>query len=89
MRILTERERRSSVEEFHAELGGDLVALWEITKEVGELVGLGETARDQGFVVVRDLLAKSLIAGDPPYSPGSYKAWDDQSPDIVWFGRRG
>jgi hypothetical protein len=83
MRTLTDRERRSLVEEFHAESGSDLVGLWEIAKEVEELVGTGETAREQSLMVVRDLLAKGLIAGDPPYSPGGFKAWNDQVPDNV------
>lgn len=74
MRTLTDRERRSLVEEFHAESEGDLVGLWEIAKEVEELVGTGETAREQSLMIVRDLLAKGLIAGDPPYRPGGYKA---------------
>ena len=80
MRSLTDRERRSLVEEFHAESGGDLVGLWEIAKEVGELVGPGETAREQSLMIVRDLLEEGLVAGDPPYSPGGCKAWDDQVP---------
>ena len=80
MRTLTDRERRSLVEEFHAESGGDLVGLWEIAKEVEELVGTGETAREQSLTIVRDLLEGGLVAGDPPYSPGGYKVWDDQVP---------
>jgi len=83
MRILTDHERRSLVEEFHAESGSDLVGLWEIAKEVEELVGTGETVKEQSLMIVRDLLAKGLIAGDPPYSPGGYKAWDDQAPGNV------
>lgn len=80
MRTLTDRERRSLVEEFHAESGSDLVGLWEIVKEVEELVGTGETAREQSLMIVRDLLEEGLVAGDPPYSPDGYKAWDDQVP---------
>ena len=80
MRTLTDRERRSLVEEFHAESGSDLVGLWEIAKEVEELVGTGETAREQSLMIVRDLLEGGLVAGDPPYSASGYKAWDDQVP---------
>lgn len=80
MRTLTNRERRSLVEEFHAESGSDLVGLWEISKEVEGLVGTGETAREQSLMIVRDLLEEGLVAGDPPYSPGGYKTWDDQVP---------
>ena len=83
MRTLTDRERRSLVEEFHAESGSDLVGLWEIAKEVEELVGTSETAREQSLMIVRDLLEEGLVAGDPPYSPGGYKAWDDQVPANV------
>lgn len=80
MRALTDRERRSLVDEFYAEAGTDLVGLWEIAKEVEELVGTGETAREQSLMIVRDLLEEGLVAGDPPYSSGGYKAWDDQVP---------
>jgi len=80
MRALTDCERRSLVDEFYAESGSDLVGLWEIAKEVEELVGTGETAREQSLMIVRDLLEEGLIAGDPPYSPCGYKAWDDQVP---------
>ncbi len=34
-------------------------------------------------MVISDLLAKGLIAGDSPYSPGGHKAWDDQVPNNV------
>lgn len=80
MRTLTDRERCSLVEEFRAESGSDLVGLWEIAKEVEELVGPGETAREQSLMIVRDLLEEGLVAGDPLYGPGGYKAWDDQVP---------
>ena len=80
MRTLTDCERRSLVDEFYAESGSDLVGLWEIAKEVEEFVGTGETAREQSLMIVRDLLEKGLVAGDPPYSPGGYKVWDDQVP---------
>ncbi len=80
MRALTDRERRSLVEQFHAEAGSDLVGFWEIAKKVEELVGTGEAAREQSLMIVRDLLEEGLVAGDPPYSPGGYKAWDDQVP---------
>ena len=80
MRTLTDCERRSLVDEFYAESGSDLVGLWEIAKEVEEFVGTGETAREQSLMIVRDLLEKGLVAGDPPYSPSGYKVWDDQVP---------
>jgi len=80
MRTLTDRERRSLVDDFYAESGSDLVGLWEVAKEVEELVGTGEMAREQSLMVISDLLAKGLVAGDSPYSPGGYKAWADQVP---------
>lgn len=80
MRTLTDRERRSLVNEFYAESGSDLVRFWEVAKEVEELVGTGEMAREQSLMIVRDLLEEGLVAGDPPYSPGGYQAWNDQVP---------
>lgn len=83
MKILTTHERRTLVDELYAESGGDLVGLWEIAKEVEELVGTGEVAREQSLIIVNDLLAKGLVVGDPPYSPGGYRVWDNQNPDKV------
>lgn len=83
MKGLTDGERRNLVDEFYAESSGDLVGLWEIAKEVQDLVGPGEAAREQSLLVVRDLLGKGLIAGDPPYRLNGHEAWGDQKPDAV------
>ena len=83
MRTLTDHERRILVDDLYAESGGDLVGLWEIAKEVEELVGTGDAAREQSLAIVDDLLAKGLVVGDPPYGPHGYQPWEDQDPEKV------
>lgn len=38
---------------------------------------------EDALSVARTLLSRGLRAGDPPYSAGGFRPWDDQNPDIV------
>ena len=83
MTILEDARLHDLVGIFYSASAGDLVGLWEIAKEVESLVGVGDTARKQSLEIVRALLAKGLLAGDPPYDAGGYAPWPDQDPDKV------
>ena len=83
MKMLEHSELNDLVEAFYAESSSDLVGLWEIVKEVENIFGKGDTVRDKTLTVVRALLAKGLLAGDPPYDLGGYAPWTDQNPDGV------
>lgn len=61
MKILTDCERLTLVDELYAEARSDLVRLWEIAKEVEEIVGTGEVAREQSLMVMHDLMVKGLF----------------------------
>jgi hypothetical protein len=74
---------RELIEDFYLELEDDLVSLREIAKEVTELLGEGDTAREQALEIVRALPARGLLAGDPPYYPDRYRPWPDERPDAV------
>lgn len=83
MRSLTSAEREILVSEFVTEAKDDLVGLWEIAKEVGELIGTGDVAREQSLIIVSDLLIKGMRAGNSPYHPGGYEPWSNQDRDVV------
>jgi len=67
--------------QFLAEAQDDLVGLWEIARDVGERAGSAEDTREETLALVRELLARGLVAGDPPYAAGGYRPWTDQDPD--------
>ena len=71
------------VEEFWSESETDAVGLWEIAKEVEERLGTNDTARERSLSIVRTLLLKGLLAGDPPYRPDGYQPWSEQEPGAV------
>ena len=71
------------VDEFYTESLEDIVGLFSIVKEVGELIGNEDVTREQALRVVEALLAKGMLAGDPPYYPDGYKPWSDQNRDAV------
>jgi hypothetical protein len=67
-----------------AESRDDLVGLWEVVHEIqGHGISTGEALRENTLDVVRDLLRRGLVAGDPPYASGGYQPWADQRPDVV------
>jgi hypothetical protein len=62
----------------------DYVGLWVIIKVLQEEYGVtGDALREHTLDVVRELLARGLLAGDPPYSATGYRPWQDQLPDAV------
>ncbi len=83
MTTLKNAELHKLIESFYSESASDLIGLWEIAKEVESLVGTGNIAKEQCLEIVRALLAKGLLAGDPPYSAGGYVPWPDQDSDRV------
>jgi hypothetical protein len=83
MRTLADVDFDRLVNDFYAESGGDLVGLWELAKEVEELIGAGSAVQDDSTAIVRALLARGLRAGTPPYSIDGYEPWPDQHPDAV------
>ena len=83
IRNLTDIERDNLIRDFYNESNSDLVGLWEIIKEVGEIMGNNDEAKEQSLSIMRELLSKGLRAGDPPYCPTGYQPWTNQSPDAV------
>jgi len=73
----------SLISRFLVEAQDDQIGLWEIVREVPQQTGPGEAAMDETLAVIRELLARGLQAGDPPYSTDGYRAWADQQPDRV------
>lgn len=82
-RNLTGIERDDLIRDFYNESNSDLVGLWEITKEVEEIMGTNDAAKEQSLFIVRELLSRGLRAGDPPYCPTGYQPWLDQNPDAI------
>ncbi len=83
MRTLTDVEFQELVADFYSESSDDVVGLWEVAKVVEKLIETGDVAREQSLRIVRALLAKGLLVGDPPYSANGYKPWPDQNPERV------
>ena len=75
--------RDERVERYMAEAKEDLVGLWEIARDARERAAADGNVMDDALAIVRELLARGLMAGDPPYSAGGYHAWADQEPDRV------
>ena len=69
------------VGQFLAEAKGDLIGLWEIAREVRQRTSSDDAAREEALAVVRELLARGLLVGDPPYAAAGYRPWTDQDPD--------
>lgn len=69
--------------QFFAEAKDDLVGLWEIVREVEQRSRPDGDVREEARAVVRELLARGLQAGDPPYSAEGYQPWADQAPEHV------
>ncbi len=83
MRNLTENQIIKIVEDLHKESIDDVVGLWQVIGFVHECLGDESVLREPSLDVVRGLLAKGLLAGDPPYSAGGYQPWSDQDPEAV------
>jgi hypothetical protein len=80
---LTKAEMQQMVDEFVAEARDDLVGLWEIVGRVEREIADQEAIREPTLMVVRALLARGLLAGDPPYSTNGFRLWNDQEPEAV------
>ena len=76
-------EFNTIVDDLYAESSDDIVGLWEVAKMVEELMGKGDAVLEESLAIVRVLLAKGLLAGNPPYSMGGYVPWADQNPDSI------
>lgn len=83
MRILNNAEINNLVDEFYTNSSEDIVGFFSIAKEVAEIIGDEDIAREQTLRVVRILLTKGMAAGNPPYLPGGYKPWTNQDADAV------
>ncbi len=83
MDSITQFETERLVDQFCAEARDDMVGLWEIAKEVEALIGSGPAAREPTLELVRILLRRGFRVGEPPYSPGGYRAWPNQHPDAA------
>ena len=71
------------VDEFVAEARDDIVGLWKIVKELENMGADPAALREQTLAVVRSLLARGPLTGDPPYSANGFQVWADQKPDGV------
>lgn len=80
MRMLTQDQIKTLVKEFHTEISEDIVGLFSIVQEIGELCTDHDVVREETLVVVKALLADGMVAGDPPYYPDGHKPWPDQDP---------
>lgn len=83
MKSLTQSDIQNFVVEFYTDSTEDIVGLFAIAKEVGELLGDDESTREQALRVVNALLDKGMLAGNPPYYPGGYEPWTDQGRNAV------
>ena len=80
---MAEPDVQRMVDAFAAESRDDLVGLWQIVGRIEERTTDPSSLREQTLRVVRALLARGLLAGDPPYSAGGFRVWVDQRPDAV------
>lgn len=71
------------IDRFYAEAQEDAIGLWEIIDEIEENSNSNIDIRQQTSLLVRLLLARGLIAGNPPYSATGYEPWPNQEPDAV------
>ncbi len=83
MKTLSDNQVRTLVAEFHTNSEEDIVGLFAVAKEVYELLEDENAAREQTLRVVGAMLKSGMIAGDPPYSPGGYTPWPNQTPEVV------
>ena len=83
MKTVEASEVNDIVEELYVESSDDIIGLWEVAKLVEELIGECDAVRPCSFTIVRALLAKGLLAGDPPFSSVGYAPWPDQNPDSI------
>ena len=83
MKELATADMNLMVDEFVAEARDDIVGLWEIVKELENMIADPAALREQTLSVIRALLARGLLAGDPPYSANGFQVWTDQKPAAV------
>lgn len=78
MKALSDKQVRTFIDEFYTESLEDIVGLFSIAKEVGEMIEDEDTAREESLRVVDGLLKRGMQAGDSPYHPSGYQPWKDQ-----------
>jgi hypothetical protein len=71
------------VEEIVLEAKADWVGLWQIIGQFEPLFLDEATLRERTLDVVRVLLDRGFIAGDPIYSAHGFRPWPDQRPEAI------
>lgn len=80
MKTLTQDQIKTLVQEFHTQNSEDIVGLFSVVQEVGDLFKDDDVVLEETLVIVKALLADGMVAGDPPYYPDGYRPWPDQDP---------
>ncbi len=83
MNTLTDIQLHTLAADFHTTSTEDIVGLFAIAKDVFALLHDEDATREEALRVVRALLDTGMCAGNPPYSPGGWQPWPDQTPETV------